>query len=237
MNQTKALPGQEPETTAPEATAPTFDSGQEPETTAAITRPEQIAARLPLDQLLPAARAGDQLAVTELCRRFTPLIKSVARRFSYGVPQNEEDYRSIATLALLHLIQNYNLQRTEHFPGLAKLRLNSAVIDALRRKTSAGRHEQLTDYQNDTDPLSFRAIQVTGDESPELSFMDRESHRGLQAAWTALPEPDRQLLQLIYFERRELKEIAAELKLNRVTVSRRKKGALTRLRQLLEAEG
>jgi RNA polymerase sigma-70 factor (ECF subfamily) len=157
--------------------------------------------------LMTSAQAGDRAAYEALLRDCVPVIKSVADR--QGVPPDQTDDVVQDVLLTIHRArQTYDPTRS--FNGWLRIIAERRAIDLLRR---VGRQRAREIHS----PLAFESY---ADESAAPASLSRDAAASsrVQAAVTALPERQREAIQLLVLRDQSLAEAAI--------VTRRSRGAL-----------
>ncbi len=184
---------------------------------------------LPTDEdlLHQIARAQDS-ALSSLYDRYGRLVYSLALRIVGNAPAAEEITQDV-------FIQVWN-NAASYQPELSKLTtwLTSITryraIDQLRRRSARPDGHMVDDAVED---LTLTA----GNEAvPEIQVENRAESQRLQLALTELPEEQRAVLQLAYFNGMSQPEMAAYLGQPLGTVKTRVRLGLQKLRRVLESE-
>lgn len=102
------------------------------------------------------------------------------------------------------------------------------ALEAVQTPTSI--YETL--YQDDGDPI-YVMDAITGDKGDDAGWFDRMA---MKEILQRLPERDRQVLVLRFFEDKTQSEVAAMMKISQVQVSRIERQALKNLRVLMETK-
>lgn len=101
-----------------------------------------------------------------------------------------------------------------------------SALEAVQTPTSI--HDTL--YQDDSDPI-YVLDQLPLDKELEPSWFEKIA---LKEVLDKLPEREKRVLQMRFFEDKTQSEIAAQLNLSQVQISRIERAALHRIRQLLQ---
>jgi len=180
---------------------------------------------------------------SEEIRRHMPLVRKVVTKIFRRLPAcvQLDDLMAAGVQGLLAALQRNGGDDGETFERYARIRIRGAVIDELRRQDWVPRKVR----DDETAPVSVVRMEDLGtperprefaDES-ELDADDRmascEQARALAAAIALLPERERMIIQMYYFDGVLLKEIGAMLSISDPRVSQVHGRAVARLRTLL----
>jgi RNA polymerase sigma-70 factor (ECF subfamily) len=162
---------------------------------------------------------GDREAFEELYRRFArPMLGAALRRL--GDRGRAEDATQEAFAAIWRSAATYRPERGPGAPWLYTLARNAIVNQTrLRVEPTAAVPDSASDGPGPP-------------EQAESGWVIRRVHRALQA----LPEHERQLIELAYWSDLSQSEIAGRTAIPLGTVKTRTRSALTRLARLLEDE-
>jgi RNA polymerase sigma-70 factor (ECF subfamily) len=179
-----------------------------------------MAAPVPDEALVAAARAGDQKAFAELVERHRDLA------FGYALARlrNREEAEDVAQEAFVRAYQQLGgLRWCRSWDAWLMRILRNLCHDALRRK----RVRQAEPFDPDW---------LDGDPSPEQAVVRDERRKRLEAAVAALPEKYRTPLLMRFASGLSYREIATALGVPESTVVGRLAGALRLLRRSLGEE-
>ena len=182
-----------------------------------------------------------------------PRVRLVAGRIAISLPQHvdREDLLSSGFFGLLDAIERYELARGNKFETYAGVRVRGAMLDHLRAKDwipvsvrqnikkyekavarlegELGRtatDEELEEYLRTASPASMEDGPVEHAEWSEVKDT-------LAAAIEKLPEKERVVVGLSYYDEMTLKEIAAILHLSEARISQLHTKAIFRMRGYL----
>jgi RNA polymerase sigma-70 factor (ECF subfamily) len=172
----------------------------------------------PTGPLLPLVAAGDEGAMTQLARRFTPFVRSIGRRIGTA-PRSSDDLVQETMLRLWRNADRFDPARGTEPTFVAAVARNVA-IDLARRE--AARPMVPT---ADVDDLAPAAAEPTERVDAALT---------VRAALGALTPGQRELVRLAYFEQLSQPEIVDRLDLPLGTVKSRTFHALRALRAHLQ---
>src|SRR6266496_2849257 len=154
-------------------------------------------------------KAGDEKAREQLVLNYSPLVKFVAGRMSSGLPAHieEADLISYGLLGLIGAIERFDLEREIKFETFAVARIKGSIIDELRSL--------------DWVPRSVRA-----------------KAREIEAAHaiSRLPEREKLVVALYYYENLTLREIGEVLGVTESRVSQLHTKAVLRLKARLQSD-
>lgn len=188
---------------------------------------------------------------------FYPMVERIAHKAAatYGLPAgvDADDLVSCGVLGLAEAWERYDPDRGVAFEAFAIPRIKGAVIDAIRAADwvprKARQRARLTgepvailvsmDSERTTDDgehSSADRIVDEGAEEPGAGLLAAENSRELMAAMNRLPDRERTIISLHYFERVALQDIAKSFGVTESRVSQLHTRALRMLRAALESE-
>ena len=101
------------------------------------------------NELISAARSGDESAFEHLLNEYKPMIDSIIRRFSF----DQRDAFSEACMAFLRAVSSYDLEQNDVTFGLyAKICVERSLIDMQRREGRVASH--FVDNDVDVDQIA-----------------------------------------------------------------------------------
>lgn len=189
-----------------------------------------------------------------------PMVERIAYRAAatYGLPNgvDTDDLVSSGVLGLAEAFDRYDASRGVAFEAFAIPRVKGAVIDAIRAADwvprKARQRSRMTGEPvailvsmdesrggyGDGDNDQTTADRIADDHLPEpgAELLAAENRRELVGALNRLPERERMIVTLHYFERVALQDIAKALKVTESRVSQLHTRALRMLRAAIEAE-
>lgn len=175
-------------------------------------------------QLIQRAAAQDREAFSQLYDRFSSLVFSLAMRM-LRAQCDAEDLLQEVFMQVWRQAGSYNQERGSPEAWIINI-ARSRAIDKLRAIRRRDRIFVLTD-----DPA--------GAESPdnvESTAGDSESKLAMNSALANLPEAQRKVLELAYFDGLSQTEIADRLKEPLGTVKTRMRAGIQRLRSIIGAQ-
>ncbi|MFI5308395.1 MAG: RNA polymerase sigma factor [Polyangiales bacterium] len=167
------------------------------------------------ERLVRAAAAGDREALGQLYDRFAPSMLAVAQRI-LGSAREAEDVVHDVFLEAWHRAGHYDRTRGSVRTWLM-LRLRSRSLDRVR----AARRAAAVALEDATAPTQH----ASGHDAPAQS-----DGRALRGVLAGLPQEQRVVLELSYFEGYSCSQIAARLDVPIGTVKSRMSRALSELR-------
>jgi RNA polymerase sigma-70 factor (ECF subfamily) len=170
--------------------------------------------------LIAEAAHGEASALSELYDRHAPLMASVAQRI-LGDRELAEDLVHDVFMEAWRAAANYDPARGTVRTWLM-VRLRSRALD--RKRSAAYRREIATDRM----PVS------TDDGDTARALTEAPDAQVVRAALAELPEEQRQVLELAYFEGLSSSEIATRMGSPIGTVKSRTAAAMAKLRAALE---
>lgn len=188
---------------------------------------------------------------------FYPMVARIAHKAAatYGLPAgvDADDLVSCGVLGLAEAWERFDPDRGVAFEAFAIPRIKGAVIDAIRAADwvprKARQRARLTgepvailvsmDSERTTDDgehSSAARIVDEGAEEPGAGLLVAENSRELIGALNRLPDRERTIISLHYFERVALQDIAKSFGVTESRVSQLHTRALRMLRAALETE-
>ena len=185
-----------------------------------------------------------------------PMVERIAHRAAatYGLPNGvgTEDLVSSGVLGLAEAFDRYDPERGVAFEAFAIPRVKGAVIDAIRAADwvprKARQRARLTgepvavlvsiDESRKSDDGDRSPAETIADLEPQpgTELLAAEGRRELVGSLNRLPERERMIVTLHYFERVALQDIAKALGVTESRVSQLHTRALRMLRSAIEAE-
>jgi RNA polymerase sigma-70 factor (ECF subfamily) len=181
--------------------------------------------------VLPLVAAGDHGAMRELLNRFTPLVRSIARRFGAGVG-SADDLVQETMLRLWRSADRFDPARGSETTFVASVARNAAIDmarrQAVRPATAVAEPEAV-------------AASAFGPGPGSAGGSDQLAERvvtslSVRSALARLPAAQRDLLRLAYFDQLTQPEIAERLGIPVGTVKSRTFQAMAKLRAALREE-
>jgi len=169
-----------------------------------------------LNQLIPAARAGDMAALSELVRRYQNLAFSHAYSMLHDF-QHAEDVTQEAFITVLSSLDR--LQEVEAFSAWLRGIVQHQCHRLLRRP------------QLETIPLDATLEVVAFTADPACHIEQQEIRRAVRAAIADLPPLQREVTTLFYLQERSQPEIAVFLDVPLSTVNTRLHAARQKLKR------
>lgn len=183
--------------------------------------------------------AGDASARDELiaatCERLSRLVRKMLKSYP-GVRRWEQtdDVLQNAALRLCRALEEVVPPTPADFFRLATVQIRRELIDLARHyqgpQGQGAHHATAAHRPGDDAPPEFEAATVTGDPSRMMAWV--EFHR--QAG--ALPEEERQVFDLIFYQGLSQAEVGAFLGISERTVKRRWQAARSALYQALDGQ-
>ncbi len=212
---------------------------------------EQLKERTEIDE-----KQKEQIVLENL-----PLVKKVAGKIFHKLPDCEiefDDLVNTGIVGLLKAIDKYDKDKAK-FSTYAYIKIRGEILDFLRKQEVVPRSmkEKIKKEKvNDDDkhlPLSNTAVMVSIDKmlssedegfrivdtlvskfkSPEEEVIIKDTNEKLKEAIEKLNDNEKAVLQMIYFEERDLKYIAEKLNISFSRVSQIKSQAVKKLKTLL----
>jgi RNA polymerase sigma-70 factor (ECF subfamily) len=177
-----------------------------------------------LTSMIAAVANGDQVAFAALYDRLAPTVYGVVRRVLRDPSQAEEVTQEV-------FVEIW--RQAARFDGERGSVPTWAVTIAHRRAVDRVRSEQAhRDRQ-----LRSAAAELDNEPTPEDSAMDTEDRRRARTAMAALSAPQREVLELAFYEGLTHVQIADRLGVALGTVKTRIRDGLIRLRTVMGVQG
>jgi RNA polymerase sigma-70 factor (ECF subfamily) len=161
-------------------------------------------------ELLARARAGDQAAFAELCKRSERRLLGMARR----IVRNEEDAQDAVQEALLNAFLNLSRfdERSSFFTWAARIAINSSLMQLRKRRQF---------FLRFTDEASEGLALKDPAPDAEALLAEKDEQRVLHEAIRSLPRKLRIVVELKQFRDYSLEETAAALSISSPAVKAR----------------
>ncbi len=215
--------------------------------------------------MAPQAKTTQDLQATtdrnDALVAFYPMVERIAHKSAatYGLPAgvDADDLVSCGVLGLAEAWERYDPERGVAFEAFAIPRIKGAVIDAIRAADwvprKARQRARLTgepvamlvsmdserpssNFGADGDHSTADRIVDDSAEEPGANLLAAENSRELMGALNRLPDRERTIISLHYFERVALQDIAKSFGVTESRVSQLHTRALRMLRAALETE-
>jgi RNA polymerase sigma factor for flagellar operon FliA len=201
----------------------------------------------------PASRVrlgeeGDSLPSTEIVTQHLHLVHGVVHRLARRLPPNVErdDLVAAGTFGLVEALRRNRGDEGATFAWYARTRIRGAVVDELRAQdwlSRRARDRATSDKAAGGAGTAFVSLEEAGlaAESGELaSSADpaaeaeaKSDRRALSRALERLPERERQVITMHYFEGAKLKTIGVSLGVSEPRVSQLHARAIAQLRVIM----
>jgi len=187
------------------------------------------------------------------------LVKKVASKIFYRIPKGEIEFDelvNVGVIGLLKAIEKYDKEKAK-FSTYAYIKIRGEILDYLRSLDilPRGLREKIKKGEvvdenmdiplsnsaiflsiekaiNGTDDLKFIDTLISKLETPEEYAQKAELREKLLNILNTLSEKEKQILQMIYFEEKDLKEISEKLNISVSRISQIKSQALAKLRKV-----
>lgn len=183
-------------------------------------------------RLVFLAKQGDSEAYSELLTAFDPLLHSIVERHTPGFRHKEvdEDLRGAALLGFAQSVAKFQPRRNRRLATLVHLEVRRCVVEVIRSNTKArnytGTPEEASEFF-ETLRKAFHPSQDGELEGRETEFKD------VDAALENLSERDRHIVRSLFFENRNLADVAADLQITLGTARTEYARVLSLLREAL----
>ncbi|WP_437808694.1 sigma-70 family RNA polymerase sigma factor [Sorangium sp. So ce1078] len=185
----------------------------------------------------------------EVLKGYFPLVRKLVRQVSRHLPPNvqRDDLLSAGMLGLVDSLRKNGGSDGETFAGYAKLRIRGAIVDELRAQDwlsrrareaveaeAAGKVGAGTVFVSLSEVTpAEESVHMSGGDDPIEAISAQATRRALSFAIAQLPERERRVIGMYYFEGAKLKDIGAELGVGEPRVSQLHTRALGMLRGML----
>lgn len=205
------------------------------------------ARRAPAHTPLSAALEADLIV------RYAPLVRQIAGGFQRKLPQSvlRDDLIAAGMAGLWDAIRKHGNDAGESFEWYVRVRIRGAILDELRAQDWLPRRMRAKNTEQDRDAsLPVTVIRV-GDVSEwerarswragtgwdaELAVEGKDTAEAVARAVERLPDRERHIVAMHYFQGVKFKELGAELGVSEPRVSQLHSRALQRLRGMLEEQ-
>jgi RNA polymerase sigma factor for flagellar operon FliA len=207
-------------------------------------------------------RATTTTPTAEDIAEHMPLVQRIVAHFMRRLPRSvqREDLVAAGTLGLFHALRSSAHTCPEMFASYARIRIRGSIVDELRRHDWSPRRRKdpnapPANSGSNVTPINAASasaqrprIAVVGFDdlpagstgslaedcaSPLDDVLERREHEALHAAVEELPERERQIVRMRYFQGMPSKAIAQALGLSEARISQLHARATNRLRELL----
>lgn len=189
------------------------------------------------------AAAVDTARLTHDLSLYLPLVHHVVRRFLGRVHPNvlRDDLVAAGLAGLLDALRKNAADehglRGPGFEWYARVRIRGAILDELREQDWITRRARQQLRADDVRP-TLLAFDDLPDGEPATRYASESpdgalTRRDLERAVAALPERERRIVSLHYFQGVQLKHIAVELGVSEPRISQLHSRAIARLRETL----
>ncbi|WP_437776063.1 sigma-70 family RNA polymerase sigma factor [Sorangium sp. So ce1097] len=186
----------------------------------------------------------------EVLKGYLPLVRKLVRQVSRHLPPNvqRDDLLSAGMLGLVDSLRKNGGSDGETFAGYAKLRIRGAIVDELRAQDWLSRRAReaveaagaagvgcgatVFVSLSEVTPTE-ESVHMAGGDDPIEAISARATRQALTFAIAQLPERERRVIGMYYFEGAKLKDIGAELGVGEPRVSQLHTRALGMLRGML----
>lgn len=175
-------------------------------------------------QLIAKAQAGNEAAITTLCKAFTPLIYKEAYRNSIRTSLGEDAVNS-AWLIFLEFIRKYNGRDYRHLPGLIHYHLRYELLHKISRYSSIQKYDSIDLITNDGESL-----QIADTENVIEQFENRQQ---LLTALDCLTAKQKNTIIAVHFQGYSLQEYSKLQAVSYKTVYLHYQRALAKLKKIL----
>jgi RNA polymerase sigma-B factor len=192
--------------------------------------------------LLRTYHATDDAGTRESARErlvelHLPLVRSLARRYA-NRGEGLEDLVQVGSIGLLESIERFDPRRGSDLPSFAVPTITGVIRRHLRdRSTIVRMPRPLAEEARKPVCISFaegESPEIDGVMQTEGAFDASEERMLLAAGFRALAPRERRILKLRYFAGLSQSEIAREVGLSQIQVSRLIRTSLDRMRAALE---
>ncbi|WP_457639040.1 sigma-70 family RNA polymerase sigma factor [Persephonella sp.] len=189
------------------------------------------------------------------------LVKKVASKIYYRLPKGDiefDDLVNVGVIGLMKAIEKYNKDKAK-LSTYAYIKIRGEILDYLRSLDIVPRtvREKIKKEQPLEEgkpvPLSNTAVMISIEkalssdeslkivdtlvsqrESPEDAVIREDQREKIIKAMETLSEKEKKVLQMLFFEERDLKSVAEEINVSISRVSQIKSEALKKLKKVLK---
>ena len=192
-----------------------------------------------LRQMLDKLSVGEDAALNDFLQRVSDRLRALTRHMLRQFPgvrrwEDTDDVLQNSMVRLLRALRDVRPDSLRHFYGLASLQVRRELIDLARHYFGPAGHgaNHASDLHRDS---SGRQVLDPADVTFEPARLAEwcELHQHIDA----LPESEREVIDLVFYQGLTQQEAASLLEVNVRTIQRRWHSALLKLHQLLNDEG
>ncbi len=180
-------------------------------------------------ELVKRAQQGDEQAASDVCLRFTGLVKKYA--FQPHIRPIAEEAQAQGWLAIIQGIWQYDIGGKVPFPGYLESKVKYAIWNLFKKERRRWQSEGQLEGSQEEDGLSIleRVASLENVENEvELRYVSRE----LAGALEALPDKQQQVIWRTVLGDESLSQLALEMGITAQGVYNLRQRGLTRLKKL-----
>lgn len=182
-----------------------------------------------IEHLVLAAKAGELKAKEKLMFEFTPLIRNLSSKsFVHGY--DSDDLQNECYKTLFKCISFYNCEN-HRFVGYAtnaiKNTINNLIKVSVRRSSTEGAKALIMDER-----MENKLIE--DDELLEDKICNLAYNSSIKDFISELNDKDKEIINFVFFEEKQLKEYSALKEIRYTTVVNRKNTALKNLKKIMD---
>lgn len=181
-----------------------------------------------IESLVKEAKNGCNVAKTEIIKRFRPFIIKRAKEV-YIKNYDMEDLIQIGNLSILRAINNYNLEKG-NFVSYVTFAINNNFNYEIRRKSKERFESSLNKVVEEG--VEFLGL-ISDNIDLEENIIEKEKFEYLKYALMELRLDERELIVSVYIHEVKIKDYAEKNGIKYGTALKRKRTALTKLRNKL----
>ena len=174
------------------------------------------------EQLAQRLQQGDRAALTELVERHYDPLMGYLYRMARGDRALAQDLAQETFLRALRGIGGYS------YPRPFKPWLYAIATNLARNHYTSADTRRTSSAEDETDALA-------GDDPPDAALLERDEARDVIAALDSLPDPQREVIVLYFYQSLPLQAVADTLAIPLGTVKSRLSIGVKRLRERMEA--
>ncbi len=210
---------------------------------------------------MQAERTAQAMPTSEDIAEHLPLVERIVAHFMRRLPRSvqREDLMAAGMLGLFHALRWSAHTCPEMFASYARIRIRGSIVDELRRHDWSPRRRKEpapagTESTSNVTPIAAKTEEVRprvtvvafddlwagaaagfAEESPSPleKILERREHESLHAAVASLPEREREIVRMRYFQGMPSKAIAEVMGLSEARISQLHARAVTHLRDVL----
>ena len=188
------------------------------------------------------AEQGDEASRQKLILHNLRLVSHIVRKY-YSTAKNAEDLVSIGTIGLCKAVDTFNVHNGAKFATYAAKCIQNEILMHFRSQKKLAAEVSINetiDMDRDGNPLTYIDVICSEEDIAEEVDKKMMTHKMRIYMESCLTPREKQILMMRYgldgMREQTQKEIAEKLNISRSYVSRIEKGALEKMRSVLEGK-